>query len=251
MAQLNERLVRAKAYLAIAESKDSKREAYKRAAKEIVAYKQESRETWDSIAMELGCSVQLLYKLRKWHEVGFKGETPFLMDGEATTRAAISHTKAVLRDQPIEVVEKIVADLPAKRVGQIAQAAISRPGVAREMAQDAEASSTVTRFSGQVHEHVRDRVKNITRKARDGALGKAVDGLGVLVEVVGNLNSAKLRLRDSYAAARDLDLNDEHREAVIEELEEIEQIIDWYRSYVESGDQSFEDELASLLGGEK
>jgi hypothetical protein len=123
MARMDERLARAKAYLAIAESKDSKREAYKRAAKEIVAHKQETGETWETLARALGREQHYVKKLSQWERSGFEAETPFLMDKHATERAALSHTKRVLTQAPLEQVEQIIDGLPQQRKVKIAAAA--------------------------------------------------------------------------------------------------------------------------------
>ena len=118
--QLDARLARAKAYLAIAESKDAKREAYKRAANEIAAFKDATRATYSDIAISLGKSEVTVRKLVTWRRDGFKADTPFLMDAEATKRAARSHTKAVLSD-PSEAA-KVVADLPPAARKNLAKA---------------------------------------------------------------------------------------------------------------------------------
>jgi hypothetical protein len=122
MPRLDDRLARAKVYLAIAESKDSKREAYKKAANEVVAYKKEyPKATWREIAISLGRTGQYVGQLAKWHGTGFKAETPFLMDGQATQRAARSHTKSVLTD-PDET-QKVLSDLSDEQVEQVVDAA--------------------------------------------------------------------------------------------------------------------------------
>src|SRR3954463_16791241 len=72
--------------LAIAESKDSKREAYKRAAKARVAYRKETRCTITLLASNVGRDKSFISRLLKWQESGFKAETPFLMDEQATER---------------------------------------------------------------------------------------------------------------------------------------------------------------------
>jgi hypothetical protein len=120
---VDQHLVQAKKYLAIAESRDSKREAYKRATQELVAYKSETRATIADIAISVGKSEPTIKKLFAWHRSGFKAESPFLADSEATNRAARSHTKAVLRDAPMEQVERIISELPMERIVAIGAAA--------------------------------------------------------------------------------------------------------------------------------
>lgn len=110
--------------LAIAESGNAKREAYKRAADHIADYQAEAcacpdtttrggarrlhapkcAASYRAIAAELQLSdskyggEKYVADLLKWRGTGFKAETPFVMDEQATTRAAKSHAKAVLRD---------------------------------------------------------------------------------------------------------------------------------------------------------
>lgn len=85
-------------YLAIAESKDAKREAYRRAAEEIVAYKAETGETDKNIAILLGRHETYVQKLRAWHDSGFKTDTPFVMDEVARRSVTISHIRRAARD---------------------------------------------------------------------------------------------------------------------------------------------------------
>lgn len=244
MAMSKDDLLReAKLCLAIAESKDAKREAYKRAANAMVAYRKETRCTITLLASNVGRDKSFISRLLKWQESGFKAETPFLMDEQATERASISHTKKVLREQPMEQIERIMEDLPAPRVAKIAQAALGRTGVPREMAKDNEASATVTRASGAIHEQRSSDHKRRSRPEQGSVMG----GMEFLAEVGGNLIKAKRSLADAYEKARDLDLTDDQREAALEMLDEVEGVVTWLRSYLKSGDRSFETELQELL----
>jgi hypothetical protein len=114
------------------------------------------------------------------------------------------------------------------------------------MAKDAESAASLRRASNEATEAMVRQNKERTRKARTPLAG-TVNDLGALVEIIGPITAAKAKLNDAYGAAREYDLSDDHVEAVLEELGEIEQIIDWFRSYLDSGDQSFEDELQKLL----
>lgn len=124
MKQLSkdDRLARAKKYLAIAESKDAKREAYKLAAQEIRAYKDETKATWAAIAIAVGRGDSTIRAIVRWAEGGHKAETPFLADGKATGRAEASHLKKVFRERPIEEIKEILDDLPDEVVEKVAQA---------------------------------------------------------------------------------------------------------------------------------
>jgi len=100
-------LALAKEDLAIAESADAKREAYKRAAEHIAAYQGETGESQTSIAMLIGRSQRTVSQILKWRDSGYEAQTPFLMDAKATDRAAVSHTKRILREHPEAVAEEI------------------------------------------------------------------------------------------------------------------------------------------------
>jgi hypothetical protein len=105
---MNQHLEKAKEYLAIAESGDSKREAYRRAAGEIAAAIGEGASK-SAVATANGKSRGFVRALVDWHESGYKAETPWLADDQATTRAARSHARSVIRDpeQRRELVEAL------------------------------------------------------------------------------------------------------------------------------------------------
>jgi hypothetical protein len=103
---VNEHLALAKQYLAIAESKDAKREAYMAAAREIALHRAETGATYADIAISLGRSKDYPKRLVDWLNTDFKATTPFLMDESATARAAMSHTRSTLRNaDPTEIAE--------------------------------------------------------------------------------------------------------------------------------------------------
>lgn len=108
-------LAMAKEDLAIAESTDAKREAYKRAAEHIAAHKQATGDGDTTVATVIGCKREKVRMLSKWREAGFPTDTPWLMDRQATTRAAISHAKKVVAEQPKKVAEMIAGASPEVR----------------------------------------------------------------------------------------------------------------------------------------
>lgn len=112
------RLERAKAYLAIAEAGDAKREAYKRAADEVAAEKDETNATTADLARLLGRKDDFVRKLLRWRETGFAASTPFLMDEQATTRAADSHTRRAVRERP-DVIVNAINELPAEKQAEL------------------------------------------------------------------------------------------------------------------------------------
>jgi hypothetical protein len=169
------------------------------------------------------------------------GETasPFMEPGRDTPD--MRGAKRVLAQAPLETIEQIVESLPPKRAAKLAQAALGKTGVTRELAKDADASAAVTRASGKIREEMEHETR--TRRSRSGV----VQTVGFLVEVLGALLKAKRSLNESYTAARDHEMTADQQEAIEEVLQEVVTIVDWYRSYLDSGDQSFEDELSKLL----
>jgi DNA-binding MarR family transcriptional regulator len=131
MGKIDARLERAKQYLAIAESPDSKREAYVKAAEEIAAYREDTGATHRDIAISLGSvkKEQTVQKLLAWRNSGYEAQTPFLMDAEATKRAARSHAKTLLSD-PSEAT-RVIASLPAEAKATVAKAVVE--GAEREV----------------------------------------------------------------------------------------------------------------------
>src|SRR5215467_8163704 len=146
----------------------------------------------------------------------------------ATTAEIQAGAEKLLKTAPLETVEHIVEKLTPKQAAKVAQAALAKPDVARELAKNPEASAQVTRVSS-------------------GALGQAKSTLAFLANVLGNLVVAKRGIRDAYDAVREMEMDDEQRGAVAESLDEIRTMLDWFQSYLDSGDQSFEDELSKLL----
>lgn len=169
---MDERLRRAKRFLTIAESKDAKREAYKAAANEIVAYRDETGETIRAIALSLARDRNQIDRMLRWHRSGFKAETPFLMDEKATSRAAASHTKKLLRTAPLEQIEQIISELPPKRQQAIAAAAGDPYAKAREKYDDEE-----RRLSPADRKAREATAESVARTARTAASGFAAMGI--------------------------------------------------------------------------
>ena len=108
--------------IAIAESGDAKHAAYKAAAEHVAAELQLRTISNRQIAKEIGKSEGFVRALRNWRDSGYEAATPWLSDGEATTRAAKSHTKKFLREAPVEEIEKAMIGLPPKRRSELAGA---------------------------------------------------------------------------------------------------------------------------------
>ncbi len=69
---------------------DSTEEPDLESAEEIAAYKQETSTSNRQVAIAMATSRQKVDALMKWRESGFKAQSPFLMDEQATDRAALS-----------------------------------------------------------------------------------------------------------------------------------------------------------------
>lgn len=138
---MSEYLELARKYLAIAESGDSKRDAYKAAAEAIAAHKAETGESNVVVATTIHKSEGEVRRLLKWRESGYKADSPYLMDTNATSRAAKSHTKKVLRD-PVkreEVMEALSDDERAKIIESAAKKSGPKVRKAVESAEEREA----------------------------------------------------------------------------------------------------------------
>ena len=149
------RLARVKEYLAIAESEDSKREAYKAAAEEIAVYKSETGANDRAVATALGRGEKdrrLVGLLMKWRESGYKADTPFLADEKATGRAAVSHTRKVLKERPAEVAADIAKAMEDPEVAKAIADQMSgseRAEVGASMFQSSEARKAAANLDPQ------------------------------------------------------------------------------------------------------
>lgn len=153
--------------------------------------------------------------------------------------------------KPTTATVDAVLELPAKDLAKFALDAIDRPGVADEIAKNPGGRSAAMRMWKSIEDDDKAATKDARRKRKtQGGISEARDIIGFMVEVVGELGRAKRALQASYNAAREYDIGTDDAEEIEEHLGEIVQIVDWYRSYLESGDQTFEEELNKLLGGE-
>lgn len=111
-------LEEARKFIAIAESGDAKRAAYVAAAEEIAAELQ-LRTSQRAIARAIGKDESFVRAIIRWRESGYEADTPWLSDEKATSRAAISHTKATLRDET--KTKSVLEGLTDDEVEQVAQ----------------------------------------------------------------------------------------------------------------------------------
>jgi hypothetical protein len=240
---------KAEGHLARAEGYFAKGDAwYAKAADEIIAARAADPTLGNrEIGKWFGRSDKWVGLLVQWR-TSAKPDSQAPIDWKRGSHATASEIQAgaekLLKTAPLETVEHIVESLPPKQAAKLAQAAMAKPGVEREIAKSAEASATAVRFSGAVMDDVAYQERQ--KAKRRSPLGRS--GLDVIALMTAPLNKARRLINDSYEAARDGDLTDEHRDLIREDLDEIVQLIDWYRSFLASGDQSFEDELEKLLG---
>jgi hypothetical protein len=108
--------------IAIAESGDAKHAAYKAAAEHVAAELQLRTISNRQIAREIGKDESFVRALRRWRDSGYEAATPWLSDGEATARAAKSHTRKFLREAPVEEIEQAMVGLPPERRSELAGA---------------------------------------------------------------------------------------------------------------------------------
>jgi len=226
-AQASEHLARAKEYLAIAESRDSKREAYIKAADEIAAHKDEKpKETNENLARFLGVTKDRVSKLLRWRESGFKAETPYLMDDQATTRAARSHTKKVLADADER--RKVLAKMPDKDKLAVANDALT------ELDRSEKASG-------------RRSTRSERRANRAKAKGSPNEGLDTLVRL--RLAKANRAIEDATRSAIEGEWTDEEAERLLERVARTEGLIDVLKMALHNTDDiDWDAELAGLVG---
>jgi len=176
MGDLSARLERARNYLAIAESGDAKREAYRMAAEELAAEREETGATLDFLASKVGTSTPTVSKLLAWRSSGYAAATPFLMDPEATTRAADSHTRRAVRERP-EVVAEELARQSAERRAAFAAGLMADPEVAGQVLERPEVRVAV-------HQADRDREAKLV-----AGMDRADGALAPVRRAAGNLGS--------------------------------------------------------------
>lgn len=125
---MDNHLERAREYIAIAESSDAKREAYQRAADEIIAWVHDDpTRSYRDVDRQIGKAEGYAGRLVRWrtneaqaHHLPFGGMSE-------RTRKDASTTKSTLRDADDETIGRIVDDLPPERRGVIAQRLLADP----------------------------------------------------------------------------------------------------------------------------
>src|SRR5262245_25912450 len=240
MAKLDDRLARAKQFLAIAESDDAAREAYKRAAEEIVAYQEESGESLARLASRVERDPRYVQRVVKWYRDGMKVGTPFLMDEGSSTRAAISHTKSVLSD-PVQR-EKALASLPEKEQVEVARKILSKPKTRQAFADNPKASADLTRASGDVFERTARR----TKAEHDTAFPPS-GNTGEMLTIVTRTNNARTGVERSLEELKDLVLSQHEADVILEAAERLDAAVDIFVGFMRSGGDGWDTAIAELL----
>lgn len=227
-------------------------EYYAKCADEIIA----AQEADPTIGLEQ--IAQRFGRSRRWVRALVTSRTnwqpdagPFAVDWErgshATTAEIEAGAQKLLASKPLELVERMVEELPAKQAAAVATAALRKPGVAREIAADDDASKALEKVEMEYWKEVEEQGKRKTRKERKkSGIGGAVDSLGTLL-ILGTLSKAKGLLAESYEGAKEVTLTDDMKGALEEVLGEISAYVDWYRSLLASDSPGFQDEVDRLL----
>jgi hypothetical protein len=185
---MQDHLEKAKAFLKIAESGDSKKAAYMAAAEEIAAHMDETGDNLTVSCKKLGRTKSTVSKLLSWRQSGYEAETPFLMDGNATKRAALSHTKAVLRDaDPTEIAGLIPEE---KRQAVVVEAVKNDPAVREAVARDNEANRQMIGAIAQDGLHRREEADTRSRAVIDPDMIEKPGPWGLVIKASRALHKA-------------------------------------------------------------
>ena len=97
-------------YIEIAESQDSQRDAWVKAADALEHRKRATGQSNPELGAEVDRSKDWVSKVLAWRASGYIQRTPFT-DGGNAPRAATSHTRKVLRERPVDVAPEIAKAL--------------------------------------------------------------------------------------------------------------------------------------------
>jgi hypothetical protein len=225
-------LARAREYLAIAESDDSKRQAYIKAAEEIAAAKESDQKLTNvEVATSIGKSDKYVHALLKWRETSYEADTPFLMDTGATGRAAISHTRATLRDP--EATTKALEGLTDEQVDEVSSRLFNERMKRINEAAGIELKTHEQIMGEQAQRLINDPLRVLSRFG--ASLGRASGAVRVSL----------LSYQELLALVEREDIREEAREDLIEWLAGVNLAIQ------EAIDGSFEAALERVLTNEK
>jgi hypothetical protein len=125
---------------------------------------------------------------------------------------------------------------------EVARRLLAEPSVAQDVLQDQRTRATVAKASMQVASaQFREQRQEQERRAPDASRSKRI------YDILGRLITARRQVVTTLDELRNIDLDDEQREQLLEVVEELENAIQWLGSYVRSGSRSFDKELDRLL----
>lgn len=163
---------------------------------------------------------------------------------------------AMAKEPDEEVAETILAqaDVVGKSVATLqrhlgygdkvaaARSLLSDPQIAKDVLQDQRTRTTVARASMDVAaEQVHEQREAQARRAPELSQRSSV------YDILGRLTSARRQIVTTLDQLRDVELDDEDREGLLEVAEQVETAVEWLMSYIRSGERSFDKALDRLL----
>jgi transposase len=234
-------LALAKEDLAIAESGDSRREAYMRAAHHVAAHREATGDSAKQIALQLQVGRNTVENLLRWKKEGFKTDTPY-SGREVSEKKDREKVRRFLREKPSEVIAALSAE--AKKDPSVAEK------VAKELARDKSlrrvTRSAIIEKDAETEAHAEKKAKQ--HKPKLTAMKDHSDASYLLVK-------ARRMLREALESAQRIDWanapggESEARLDLLESLDDIDLLTGYLRSAIESG-QHFDQEIEELLSKE-
>jgi hypothetical protein len=174
---------------------------------------------------------------------GRKVDAPVPGTGVAQVKAALADpvvAREVLADPQVRHV--IDESRPAEDREEQARRLVRDPQIAEAIHRDPKVAPTLRRASAKVtreveqaaHERQRERVPELVNRSQ-------------LYEIAGRLGHARRDVNGALDGLREIELDDDSREMLMEEVRDVETSLGWLRSFLESGDRSFEAALNRLL----
>lgn len=120
--------------------------------------------------------------------------------------------------------------------------ALSDPEMAHDVLQDQGTRASVAKASmGIAAELVHEQRQAQQRRAPD------VSHRSQVYDILGRLVTARRQVVTTLDQLRHMDLDDDDRELLAEVIGELANAVEWYQSYISSGERSFDRELDRLL----
>lgn len=125
---------------------------------------------------------------------------------------------------------------------ETARSLLSDREVARDVLRDQKTQAAVARASLEVSKEREDDQKTASAQPSPGTAHR-----GQVYDVLGRLVSARRQVVTILDSLRNVELQNEDRELLSEVTEELENAVGWLRSYIRSGERSFDRALDQLL----